>query len=168
MILSPAPMQCVALALSILFPALLLACARVKSIRSAGIRFLLGCFVAALLFFALTMLVPGQHDASDVLSGFLLLAGAMLFWNVAWNLLAFGFTLTLLTALARSGRALTRSEWISAYTQGDDLQKFVCNRLHLLIGSGMAVINQRHIVATPLGIASARLVRLIRFFFGVR
>lgn len=168
MILSPAPMQCVGLALGILLPLIVLVCAQLKSIHGAGARYWLGCCAAAAIFFAASMVLPADQDWSEEISGFLLLVAAMLFWNVFWNLLAFGFTLTLLTALARSDQPLTRNQWISAYTQGDDLGKFARNRLQLLLGMGMAMTDQKSIVATPFGIATARLIQFIRLFFGVR
>lgn len=120
-------MECVALALDILFPLLMLGCARIKSIRGAGVRYAAGCAAAAAIFLALAFVMPGERDPADVFSGLLFLITAMLFWNVAWSLLAFGFTLTLLTALAQANRPLTRSEWVRAYMQGSDLEKFARN-----------------------------------------
>jgi hypothetical protein len=168
MILSPTPIQGVALALGMTLPLVLLVSAQLKFIQGAGTRYLLVCLTSALMFFAAIMVLPFDRDWSDVISGFLLLMAAMLFWNVFWNLLAFGFTLTLLTALARCDLPLTRDQWISAYMQGGDLQKFARNRLQLLLGTGMARIDESTIVATPFGKAAAGLVRLIRLFYGVR
>lgn len=168
MILSPAPMQGVALALGISLPIVLLVCAQIKLIRGAGIRFWFGCFTSAAIFFAVCLMLPGDRDSADVISGLLLLVAAMLFWNVLWSLLAFGFTLTLLTALAQSGQPLTRGQWISAYMQGGDLGKFARNRLQLLLGTGMVTTDQKTITATPFGTIAAELIRLIRLLFGIR
>jgi hypothetical protein len=168
MILSPTTMQCVALALSIAFPILLLGLAQFRSITGAGTRFGLGCITSAVIFLAMSILLPGGRDPADVFSGALLLATAMLFWNVIWSLLAFGFTLTLLTALAREGRPVNRNQWISAYMQGSDLEKFARNRLQLLLGTGMARADDQNIVATSFGIATAVLIRTIRFVLGIR
>lgn len=168
MILLPAPMECVALALGIFFPLVMLGCARIKSIRGAGVRFAAGCAAVAAIFIALAILMPGARDPADVFSGILLLITAMLFWNVAWSLLAFGFTLTLLTALVQAGRPLSRPEWVRAYMQGSTLEKFARNRLQLLLGTGIAKADQQNIVATPFGAVAATMVRSTRFLFGIR
>ena len=168
MILLPAPMECVALALDILFPLLMLGCAQIKSIRGAGVRFVAGCVAVAAIFLALAFVIPGQREPADVFSGFLFLVAGMLFWNVIWSLLAFGFTVTLLTALVQAGKPLTRSEWVLAYMQGSDLRKFAWNRLQLLLGAGMARTERQNIVATPFGVVTATMVRSARFLFGIR
>ena len=168
MILLPAPMECVALALGILFPLFMLGFAQIKSIRGAGVRFAAGCVATAVIFVALAFVMPGERDPADVFSGVLFLITAMLFWNVAWSLLAFGFTLTLLTALAQAGRPLPRSEWVRVYMQGSDLEKFARNRLQLLLGTGMARTDRQNIVATPFGAVAAAMIRSTRFLFGIR
>jgi hypothetical protein len=168
MILLPAPMGCVALALGILFPLLMFGCAQIKSIRGSGVRFAAGCVTIAALFLALAIVMPGPRDPADVFGGLLFLIAAMLFWHVVWSLLAFGFTLTLLTALVQTDQPLTRSEWILAYMQGADLKKFAWNRLQLLLGTGMARTDQQKIVATPFGAAVATMIRSTRFLFGIR
>jgi hypothetical protein len=168
MILYPAPMQCVAIVLGILFPFLLLGYAQLTAFSSAGARFAVGCMTAAMIFLALSIILPGERDPADILSGCLLLVAAMLFWNVIWSLLAFGFTLTLLTALAKAGQPLTKPQWALAYMQGADLGKFARNRLQLLLGTGMARVDQKSIVATPFGIVTASLIKLTRFLFGIR
>jgi hypothetical protein len=168
MILYPAPMQGSAIAISILFPLVLLAVAQIKAIRGAGARFALGCLTSLAIFVMLSTILPGKRDPADVLSGCLLLATAMLFWNVIWSLLAFGFTLTLLTALAQAGEPLTRAEWVLAYMKGADLSKFARNRLQLLFGTGMAQFDGKNVVATSFGVAAASLVRFTRWTFGIR
>ncbi len=131
-------------------------------------RYAAGCAAAAAIFLALAFVMPGERDPADVFSGLLFLITAMLFWNVAWSLLAFGFTLTLLTALAQANRPLTRSEWVRAYMQGSNLEKFARNRLQLLLRTGMAKTDRQNIVATPFGALAAALVRSTRFLFGIR
>ena len=161
-------MECVALGLGILFPLVMLGCAQIKSIRGAGERFAAGCVAVTAIFLVLAFIVPGERDPADVFCGVLLLTTAMLFWNVAWSLLAFGFTLTLLTALVQAGQPLTRSEWVRAYMQGSNLEKFARNRLQLLLGTGMAKTDRQNIVATPFGAIVATIVRSTRFLFGIR
>jgi hypothetical protein len=161
-------MQCVALALGALTPVTLIVCAKFTQLRGAGAGYLIGSLISIAIYFAIALILPGARDLVDLFSGFLLLLAALLFWNVPWNLLAFGFTLTLLTALVKFGRPATRNQWISAYMQGSDLEKFARNRLQLLLGAGMATIDRNDIVATPFGNVCAQLVRLIRLFCGVR
>ena len=161
-------MECAALVLGIVFPLVMLGCAQIKSIRGAGVRFAAGCVAAAAIFVALAFVMPGERDPADVFSGILLLITAMLFWNVAWSLLAFGFTLTLLTALVQAGRSLSRPEWVRAYMQGSTLEKFAWNRLQLLLGTGMTRVDRQNIVATPFGAIVATMVRSTRFLFGIR
>ena|ERR1700761_3350055 len=168
MIFYPAPMQWVAIALSSLFPLFPLALAKARAFRGSGARYVVACVIATVVFFVAFIILPGEHDLFDALSGFLILATAMLFWNVIWSLLAFGFTLTLLTALVQAGRPLTRSQWVTAYMQGADLRKFARNRLQLLIGTGMAKYEGNNIVATPFGSFAATFVRSTRLLFGIR
>ncbi len=111
--------------------------------------------------------LPGPRDIGDVLVGALLLLTAILLCHVFWSLLAWGFSVTLLTALARAAQPLTLEQWISAYMQGSDLSGFAHNRLRLLIGSGMVVPSGDQLSVTPLGMITARLVRLIRFATGI-
>jgi len=160
-------MQCVALALGASTP-LILVCAKIIHVRGAGARYLVGGLISIAIFLALALILPGARDPVDLLSGLLLLLSALLFWNVPWNLLAFGFTITLLTALVKFGRPATRDQWTSAYMQGSDLDKFARNRLQLLLGTGMATIDRNDIVATPFGKVCAGLVRLTRLICGIR
>jgi hypothetical protein len=168
MICFPAPMEFVALVLSLFFPLLMLGYAQIKSIRGSGVRFAAGAAAATAIFFTLAIALPGERDLADIFSGLMLLASAFLFWNVVWGLLAFGFTLTMLTALVKEGRPLTGSQWVLAYMQGASLAKFARNRLQLLLGSGMAKTESDKIVATPFGAVAATLVRTTRLLFGIR
>ncbi|MBR0739053.1 hypothetical protein JQ581_19150 [Bradyrhizobium liaoningense] len=168
MTLLPAPMQCVAFALGALTPVIMIVWAKITKVRGAATRYLVGSLIAIAIFFAMALILPGARDPVDVFSGFLLLLAALLFWNVPWNLLAFGFTLTLLTALVKVGGPATRSQWISAYMQGADLERFARNRLQLLLRARMATIDGNDIVATPFGTVCANLVRLTRLLCGVR
>lgn len=163
----PGPLQIAAIVLSAILPLLLLCYARIGAFRGAGRLFRAGCITIAGLFAIACFALPGPRNISEVFGGALLLGTAMLLWYVAWGLLTWGFTLTLLTALAKDGRPLTLDQWISAYTQGGNLGTFAHNRLHLLIGSGMVISSDGRIAVTPLGMIMARLVRLIRFATGI-
>jgi hypothetical protein len=163
----PGPLQIAAIGLSAILPLLLFCYARIAAFRSAGQLFRAGCLTIVALFVVACLALPGPRDIGDVLVGALLLLTAILLCHVFWSLLAWGFSVTLLTALARAAQPLTLEQWISAYMQGSDLSDFAHNRLRLLIGSGMVVPSGDQLSVTPLGMITARLVRLIRFATGI-
>jgi hypothetical protein len=133
----------------------------------AGRLFRAGCITVLGLFAAACLALPGPRETDDVLGGILLLATAILLCHVFWSLLAWGFTVTLLTALARSAQPLTLQQWTSAYMQGGDFSGFAHNRLRLLIGTGMVISSDGRITVTPFGMLTVHLVRLIRFATGI-
>lgn len=165
--LLPGPAQTVAICLSGLLPLLLLGYAKIPGIRGAGNRFRIGCITVAGLFAIACITLPGQRHLDDVVGGILLLATAILLIYVLWSLLAWGFTLTLLTALARAGRPLTEAQWAADYMQGGDLATFAHNRLKLLLGSGLVVAADDKIASTAKGLAIVRLVKVVRFVTGL-
>jgi hypothetical protein len=165
----PSFVQLLALVIGAGLPLLLLGCAFVPLIRGAGARFGIASAIATLIYAITCVLLPGPREAADIVSGALFLATAILFWYVIWSLLAWGFALTLLTALNAAGRALSSEQWISAYIDGPggDLTSFANNRLQLLLGAGVAKSKGDYIAVTPLGIAVARLVQLVRLVLGI-
>lgn len=165
--LIPGPAQTAAICLGLLLPMLLLCYARVLRIRGAGSRFRIGCFTVVGLYLLACIALPGERQPDDVVSGTLLLATAILLVYVFWSLLAWGFTLTLLTALAQAGRPLTEEQWAAAYMQGGDLDAFAHNRLKLLLGSGMVTAANDKVSTTARGLALARLVKVVRFATGL-
>lgn len=165
--LLPGPTQTVAICLSTALPLLLLGIAQIPGIRGAGRRFRIGCMTAGVFFAIACIVLPGERHAEDVSGGVLLLATAMLLVYVLWSLLAWGFTLTLLTALAQARKPLTEEQWAAAYMQGGDLGTFAQNRLRLLLGSGMVVTADGRIAATAKGMAIVRLVKLVRLATGL-
>jgi hypothetical protein len=165
--LLPGPVQTVAICLSVALPLLLLGYAQLPSIRGAGRRFRIGCVTATGIFTVACIALPGERNFDDVLGGILLLATAMLLIYLIWSLLAWGFTLTLLTALAKAGTPLTEEEWAAAYMQGGDLGTFAHNRLKLLLGSRMVALSDGKVAATTKGMAVVRLVRLVRLATGL-
>ena len=164
----PSLLQALALVIGAVQPLILLGCAFMPSIAGAGARFGIASAIAALIYAIICVLLPGAREAVDIVSGALFLATAILFWYVIWSLLAWGFALTLLTALNSAGRALSSERWIAAYIGGPgDLTLFANNRLQLLLGAGMAKREEDNILVTPLGLAVARLVRLVRLILGI-
>lgn len=163
----PGPAQTTAIALSVAFPLVLFGYAQISAICGAGRRFRIGSITVAILFVIACFVLPGRREIDDVLGGVLLLLTAIEFWYVVWGLLAWGFTLTLLTSLAGVGRPLTKEQWISAYMQGGNLSVFAHNRLRVLLGAAMVVSTAGTIVVTPLGVVTIRLVRFVRLAMGL-
>lgn len=161
----PGPAQIAAICLSAALPLLLICYARI--IRGSGRRFRLGCLSVIILFAIACIALPGQRQLDDVLGGALLLATAIMFFYVLFSLLAWGFTLTLLTSLVQAGRPLTSAQWAAAYMQGGDLGTFTHNRLKLLIGSGMVMTTDGRLAPTAKGLAVAHLVKLVRLSTGL-
>ena len=137
----PGPMQVTAIGLSILLPFLLFCYARIPGLRGAGRLFRYGCATIPVLYVVACLVAPGARDPGDLLGGVLLLATAMLLFYVFWSLLAWGFTLTLLTALSKDPRPVALEQRISIYMRGGNLGDFANNRLQLLTGSGMVVLS---------------------------
>ncbi|HXH42348.1 MAG TPA: hypothetical protein VNK51_00700 [Bradyrhizobium sp.] len=165
--LLPGPAQAAAIGLSLAFPLLLLLYARIAATGGAGRRFRLGCVSLVILYAVACLALPGQRHASDVLGGLFLLGTAVMLCYILFSLLAWGFTLTLLTALVQAGRPLTLEQWATAYMQGGDLGTFTHNRLKLLIGAGMVVTADGQLAPTSRGVAIAHLVKLVRLSTGL-
>lgn len=163
----PGPLQITAIVLSLLLPVLLFGYATIPAFRGPGRRFRAAAITVAGLLLTAYLTLPGRRDGGDVLGGILLLATAIMLTHVFWSLLAWPFTLTLLTALAKSDYPLTLEQWISACMQGRSPSSFADNRLRLLFGAGMVVSTGDRIVLTPTGMATAQLVRFIRFATGL-
>ncbi|RXH13513.1 hypothetical protein [Bradyrhizobium guangzhouense] len=163
----PGPAQTTAICLSAGLPLLLVCYARIAAIRGAGRRFRMGCLSVIVLFVIACIALPGQRQLADVVGGFFLLATAMMLCYILFSLLAWGFTLTLLTALVQVGRPLTSEQWAGAYMQGGDLGTFAHNRLKLLIGAGMVTSADGKLTPTAKGLAVARLVKLVRLSTGL-
>ena len=148
-------------------PLLLLGYARIAATGGSGRRFRLGCVSVITLYAIACIALPGERRLDDMLGGIFLLATAMMLCYVLFSLLAWGFTLTLLTALVRAGSPLTLEQWAAAYMQGGDLGTFAHNRLKLLIGSGMVMIADGKLAPTAKGLAVAHLVKFVRFSTGL-
>ena len=158
----PGPAQAAAIGLSVALPLLLLCYARIPATGGSGRRFRLGSVSILALYAIACLALPGQRHFDDVVGGLFLLATAMMFCYILFSLLAWGFTLTLLTALVKAERPLTREQWAVAYMQGGDLGSFTHNRLKLLVGAGMVIAADGRLAPTAKGVAIARLVKLVR------
>lgn len=163
----PGPLQITGIVLSVTLPLVLYVYARIGAFRGAGSLFRAACITVVGLFVLACLALPGPLALDDMFGGALLLLTAILLCHVFWSLLAWGFTVTLLTAIASAARPMTLEQWISAYMQGGDLGDFAHNRLRLLVGSGMVVARSGKITVTSFGRLTAGLVRLIRLATGI-
>lgn len=163
----PGLLQTTAIVLSLLLPVLLFGYAAIPGLRNPGRRFRAAALTVAGLLLVACLALPGPRDFGDLFGGVLLLTTAIVLCHVFWSLLAWPFTLTLLTAIAKVDHPLTLEQWISACMQGQSPSAFADNRLRLLFGAGMAVLAGDQIVVTQTGMVTARLVRFVRFATGV-
>jgi hypothetical protein len=163
----PSPLQIVAIALGTAMPLLLFGCGCTTKLRGAGRAFRASSMMLIGLLAIACVTWPGARDFVDFLSAMLLLGTALIVWYIVSGLLAWGFTLTLLTGLDKAHRPLTLEEWASTYMQGGDLGAFADNRMRLMVGSGVAVVSSGEVAVTPFGMVIVRLVRLVRLATGL-
>lgn len=111
-------------------------------------------------------LVPGS--GFDRAAGLLILAGATLVVFVFWTLVAWGFTLTMLRALAAADHPLTEEQWIAGVTGGRNLTAFCTDRLRVLERFGCAArVGDRVVLTRAAGRRTARLAVACRRLFGL-
>ena len=104
----------------------------------------------------------------ELVTGGMLLATATLAGFTLWTLIAWGFTLSMLLALARAGRSLTADEWAFAYTRGKPLDAFARDRMGVLLKLGLAEIRGDEVSITPRrGRAFAKSAAFLRRLFGL-
>jgi hypothetical protein len=104
----------------------------------------------------------------ELVTGALLLATATLAGFTLWTLVAWGFTLSMLLALAHAGRPLSADEWARAYTGGKSLDAFARDRLGVLLRLGLAEVRGGEVAMTPCrGWAFARVTVALRKLFGL-
>jgi hypothetical protein len=150
-----------------LLPAALLALSHGPlRVRAPGKRFVLA---AALTWLAwLAAMVAVRPDWVELATGGLLLATATLAGFTLWTLVAWGFTVSILLALARADRPLAVDEWALAYTRGKPLAAFAQDRLGVLLKLGLAEVRDGEVAMTPRrGRAFAKAATVLRKLFGL-
>ena len=163
----PGPLQTTAILLSLLLPVLLFSYKAIPRLRSPGRRFRAAALTIAALLLIACLALPGPRALGDVIGAFLLLTTAIVLCHIFWSLVAWPFTLTLLTALAKANQPLTLEQWMSACMQGGSPSSFADNRLKMMYRGGIIVLIGEQLVVTPTGMMIARLVHFIRFITGL-
>ena len=135
-------------------------------VAAPGRRFIVAVALTWIAWLATSIVV--EPDWVDLIAGGLLLATASLAAFTLWTLIAWGFTLSMLLALAAQGRPLTEEEWALAYTRGQPLEAFARDRIGVLLLLGLAKVRGDDVVMVPRrGWLFARLTGLLRKLFGL-
>ncbi|HVL11290.1 MAG TPA: hypothetical protein VM529_01910 [Gemmata sp.] len=135
-------------------------------VTAPGRRFVLAAGVVWTAWVATMIAV--RPDWVDLVTGALLLATATLAGFTLWTLVAWGFTVSMLLALARADRPLTVDGWALAYTRGKPLAAFAQDRLGVLLKLGLAEVRGGEVVMTPRrGRAFAKAATMLRRLFGL-
>jgi hypothetical protein len=116
-------------------------------VRAPGKRFVVAVAVVWAAWVAAMIAV--RPEWVELAAGGLLLATATLAGFTLWTLVAWGFTVSMLLALARAGRPITADEWALAYTRGKPLDAFARDRLGVLLKLGLAEVRDGQVVMTP-------------------
>ena len=137
-----------------------------KIFRVPGRRFVVAAGVVvigwSLATFSLGCRLP------DFVAGGLILLGALLAEFTLWTLVAWGFTLTMLTTIADENEPISLDDWIRAYTGGRDVEAFAEDRLGVLFRLKMAKRHEGFVVSTPgRGANMAKVARLLQRMFGL-
>lgn len=135
-------------------------------IRAPGRRFVAAALLTAGGFAVLAAFVGS--GSIDVLAGALIVATVLIAGFTAWTLVAWGFTLSMLLALARAGGGLTLDALIAAYTGGLPIETFSGDRLSVLFRLKFAEGDaDGRVRATPRGRRLARFASFLRRAFGI-
>jgi hypothetical protein len=158
-----------ALASALALPLFLLLFARGPArIVRAGARFKAASLASVVAYLVWCLATLREANAGDLWAGSFIVAGSIVFWFVPWSLLAWGFTLHMLTVLARSPTPLPLDRWIEAYVGGGGAEVFAADRLQVLLRSRMARRANGQIAATRLGRGTAGAARITRALMGLR
>ena len=163
----PTPPVAFSLAACVLLPVALLTLSHGPlRVRAPGRRFVAAA--AAVWAAWVAAMAAVRPDWVELVTGGLLLATATLAGFTLWTLVAWGFTVSMLLALARAGRPLTADEWVLAYTRGKPLAAFARDRLGVLLKFGLAEVRDGRVVMTPRrGRAFAKGAVVLRRVFGL-
>ena len=154
-------------------PVLLVLLGRMSAaLRRPGLRYRVSVQAAWLLFltslvgFALTGI---PIAAIDYIAGAAIMLSATVLAFIAWSLIAWGFTLSMLLALAKEKRVGGLDDWIRHYTGGADFRRLAADRAAVLLAARLAVTAAANgLKLTSLGRVAARCVAVGQWTFGIR
>lgn len=152
----------------LLFPVYLWASSFLKLLaeRHAS-RFLAAALASAVGWMAFAMVM--HSTAVDLVTGFCVLGGGMLFYLQVWGLLTRGYTLGILLTLLEADRPMTAAQVSTAYRGGSGLQWIMRHRLEGLVGAGLLHRDaDRLVLSGTRGVWVARLYRLCVAVLGLR
>jgi hypothetical protein len=157
----------VSFAACVLLPLVLLALSHGRlGVGAPGKRFVVAMTISWVAWGAAMLAVSPEWV--DLISGALLLATATVIGFTLWTLIVWGFTLSMLFALARAGRPLALEEWAQEYTRGRSLEAFARDRLGVLFALRLAETRGEEVAMTPRrGRAFAKVVLVLRRLFGL-
>lgn len=137
-------------------------------VTAPGRRFVLAALLTCGGWAGFLALQPSVSLA-DLLASAMILFTALLVIFSFWCLLAWGFTVSLLMALARAGHPLSFAEWVAAYNGGGNVETFTRDRLSLLLKYKMARLDGPNVRIIPgRGVLLVHLIVLLRRLFGVK
>lgn len=135
--------------------------------RRPGRRFFLAAGLDLGLWVVWIALQPAWHLA-DLAAGGLILLTAFLVGFTIWTLIAWGFTLTMLRAIADAGEPISEEEWVVQYTGGQTLEAFGKDRLFLLLKSRLGRLEEDRVLSTAKGRFGARVGLLLRRLLAIK
>jgi hypothetical protein len=154
-------------------PLLLILLGRTSSaLRRPGPRYRVSVQAAWLLFFAALVgfwLAGIPIGTIDYIAGAAIMLAATVLAFIAWSLIAWGFTLSMLLALAKAKRVARLDDWIRHYTGGADFRRLAADRAAVLLVARLAVMTgENGFRLTALGRVAARFVAVGQWTFGIR
>ena len=132
-----------------------------------GRRFLVAAGLDFSLWLGWLFLQP-EWELADLTAGGLVLLTAYLVGFTLWTLIAWGFTLTMLRALASAKGPVSMDEWVVEYTGGHNLHAFGKDRLSLLLKSRLGRLEGEYVLPTPKGRFGAKVGALLSWLLAVK
>ncbi len=136
-------------------------------LRPPGRRFQLSALII-FISWAAAQFTQDAPESQDLLIGGILLTGGLLCASTLWTLLAWGFTVFLLLALAGNRDAPSLDDWIARYTAGRGVTMFTRDRAGVLLRFGLArVVDGRFRITDWPGRKVLAAARLVARIFGI-
>lgn len=140
-------------------------------IASPGRRFKAAAAAALALWVAASAVIGAAGlptSIFDVLSGAMILVGALMAGFIVWSLIAWGFTLSMLLAIARFDGAVTVDEWSALYARGKSMREICLDRVGVLLAFGLAKKRgEEVIVSGRISALGAKAVLWLRRLFAI-